>query len=152
MFKMIILALDIASKTGWAVIDENGKIIRSGTEVFKDKERGAKLSSFMSWLSLVCSTYSPSCIIAEKPFFRGSGTRLLMPMVGIAELMASRSKAAFLEVSNVTIKKHLTGNARAEKEEMIKAIQDKGYSPTDDNEADAIALALYAFEKIEIGQ
>ena len=56
--------------------DENGKIIRSGTEVFKDKERGAKLSSFMSWLSLVSSTYSPSCIIAEKPFFRGSGTRL----------------------------------------------------------------------------
>lgn len=147
---MIILALDIASKTGWAVIDEYGKITRSGTEVFKDKERGAKLSSFMTWLSGMVSTYNPSCVLVEKPFFRGAGTRLLMPMVGIAELMAYRSGAAFLEVSNVTIKKYLTGNARAEKDDMIKAIRAKGYNPTDDNEADALALALYGFEKIEI--
>ncbi len=146
---MVILALDIASKTGWAVVDENGKIIESGVEKFSGNTRGEKLSSFCAWLYFTCKSFNPSCIVAEKPFFRGAGTRLLMPMVGLAEMSAHRSNAAFLEVANPTIKKYITGNAKAEKQEVISAINALGYEPEDDNEADAIALALYAYQHIE---
>lgn len=45
-----------------------------------------------------------------------------------------------------TIKKHATGRGNASKEEMIDAIRSKGHHPTDDNEADAIALAYLACE------
>ena len=45
-----------------------------------------------------------------------------------------------------TIKKHATGRGNASKEEMIDAIRSKGHHPTDDNEADAIALAYLARE------
>jgi hypothetical protein len=43
-----------------------------------------------------------------------------------------------------TIKKFATGNGNASKQDVINAVQTRGYRPTDDNEADAIALALLA--------
>ena len=39
-----------------------------------------------------------------------------------------------------TIKRHATGKGNASKQEVIDAVKAKGYSPHDDNEADAIAL------------
>ncbi len=46
-----------------------------------------------------------------------------------------------------TIKRHGTGHGRTSKQAMIAAIRARGFSPADDNEADAIALLLWAIEK-----
>lgn len=46
-----------------------------------------------------------------------------------------------------TIKKHITGKGNANKEKVIKAVQELGHNPIDDNEADALALLYYAIEK-----
>jgi hypothetical protein len=43
-----------------------------------------------------------------------------------------------------TIKKFITGCGNASKQDVINAVQTRGYRPIDDNEADAIALALLA--------
>ena len=43
-----------------------------------------------------------------------------------------------------TIKRHVTGKGNADKATMIAAIRARGFRPTDDNEADAIALLLWA--------
>ena len=45
-----------------------------------------------------------------------------------------------------TIKRHATGKGNAPKEAMIAAARGRGFSPADDNEADAIALLLWAVE------
>jgi len=45
-----------------------------------------------------------------------------------------------------TIKKFLTGKGNANKDAMIAAAQARGFSPADDNEADAIAILLWALE------
>ena len=45
-----------------------------------------------------------------------------------------------------TIKRHATGKGNAPKEAMIAAAHGRGFSPADDNEADAIALLLWALE------
>jgi Holliday junction resolvasome RuvABC endonuclease subunit len=39
-----------------------------------------------------------------------------------------------------TIKRHITGKGNATKEEVIAAVRAKGFSPVDDNDADALAL------------
>ena len=39
-----------------------------------------------------------------------------------------------------TIKKHITGKGNASKDEVINAVKNKGFTPTDDNEADSLAL------------
>jgi Holliday junction resolvasome RuvABC endonuclease subunit len=41
-----------------------------------------------------------------------------------------------------TIKRHATGKGNADKAAMLAAIRAKGYTPDDENEADAIALLL----------
>ena len=45
-----------------------------------------------------------------------------------------------------TIKRHATGKGNAPKEAMIAAARGRGFSPVDDNEADAIAILLWALE------
>ena len=45
-----------------------------------------------------------------------------------------------------TIKRHATGKGNADKEAMIAAARARGFSPADDNEADAIAILFWALE------
>lgn len=45
-----------------------------------------------------------------------------------------------------TIKRHATGKGNAPKEAMIAAARARGFSPADDNEADAIAILHWAIE------
>ena len=45
-----------------------------------------------------------------------------------------------------TIKRHATGKGNANKQAMIDAACARGFSPADDNEADAIAILLWAIE------
>ncbi|MFP5382262.1 MAG: hypothetical protein ACLGG4_08355, partial [Gammaproteobacteria bacterium] len=45
-----------------------------------------------------------------------------------------------------TIKKHVTGKGNASKDEMMAAMRARGYLPTDDNEADALALLHWAIQ------
>jgi len=45
-----------------------------------------------------------------------------------------------------TIKRHATGKGNAPKQAMIDAARARGFSPADDNEADAIAILLWAIE------
>lgn len=43
-----------------------------------------------------------------------------------------------------TIKRHVTGKGNADKAAVIAAIRACGFCPTDDNEADALAILLWA--------
>ena len=45
-----------------------------------------------------------------------------------------------------TIKRFATGKGNANKAAMIEAIRQRGFSPEDDNEADALALLLWALD------
>ena len=45
-----------------------------------------------------------------------------------------------------TIKKHATGKGNASKDDMVASACARGHAPTDDNEADAIALLYLAIE------
>jgi Holliday junction resolvasome RuvABC endonuclease subunit len=45
-----------------------------------------------------------------------------------------------------TIKKYIAGKGNADKPAVINAIRARGFNPADDNEADAIAILLWAIE------
>ncbi len=47
------------------------------------------------------------------------------------------------------IKKYITGHGRAAKSDVVKAVSNLGFSPADDNEADAISILLLAIAKEE---
>ncbi|MCZ8278973.1 MAG: hypothetical protein O9313_11610, partial [Acetobacteraceae bacterium] len=43
-----------------------------------------------------------------------------------------------------TIKRYATGRGNADKAAMVAAMRARGFTPADDNEADALALLLWA--------
>ena len=58
----------------------------------------------------------------------------------------------YTAVNTKTIKKFATGNGNAKKPDMVHAMRARGYTPVDDNEADALALLLLALERMECGR
>jgi Holliday junction resolvasome RuvABC endonuclease subunit len=44
----------------------------------------------------------------------------------------------------MTIKKEIAGNGRADKDQMVETARRYGWTVTDDNQADALCLWLYA--------
>ena len=53
-------------------------------------------------------------------------------------------RLAYQGVPVGTIKRFATGKGNADKAAVIAALRERGFSPTDDNEADAIAILLWA--------
>jgi Holliday junction resolvasome RuvABC endonuclease subunit len=45
-----------------------------------------------------------------------------------------------------SIKRHVAGKGNADKAAVIAAVRARGFSPADDNEADALAILLWAIE------
>ena len=45
-----------------------------------------------------------------------------------------------------TIKLHVTGKGNADKQAMMAAVRARGFRPADDNEADALAILLWALD------
>ena len=45
-----------------------------------------------------------------------------------------------------TWKRHACGKGNADKQAVIAAVRERGFEPADDNEADAIAILLWALE------
>ena len=45
-----------------------------------------------------------------------------------------------------TIKRFITGKGNADKDAVIAAVRARGFNPADDNEADALAILLWAIE------
>ena len=72
---MKILALDTATKTGWAIFDSAaGRIIESGVQDFakrRGESNGLMFLRFRAWLSQIIATARPDLIAYERAHHRG---------------------------------------------------------------------------------
>jgi Holliday junction resolvasome RuvABC endonuclease subunit len=57
---------------------------------------------------------------------------------------AEANKIPYRGVPVATIKRHVTGRGNADKDAVIAAVRALGFDPSDDNEADALALLDWA--------
>jgi len=148
-----ILALDMASNTGYCVID-SGKVLASGTMNFTKKRgesNGILFLKFRSWLSGAAHSWGPYTVVTyERAHFQGgAATEICVGLQTHAQCYAAESGADVATYHTGTIKKFLTGGGKASKEDMMLAITLRtGIVPKDDNEADAIAIALLAWSEL----
>jgi Holliday junction resolvasome RuvABC endonuclease subunit len=149
-----ILALDLATKTGWATNAPE----YSGVENFRNStrdSRGMIYVRFGKWFNEMLESYTPSLIVYEQLHLRGAAaTELLTGLLGqmercIEEYCYNRNtKIEHASIHSGTIKKFATGKGNASKEQMMKSYYDRfGKDPEDDNECDARFLLELSKEK-----
>lgn len=68
-------------------------------------------------------------------------------LLGTLTAWCERRTIPYSGVPVATIKRHATGKGNADKSAMIAAAKARGFNPTDDNEADALAILFYSTEK-----
>ena len=146
-----ILALDLGTITGWALRGFDS-LITSGTASFKPGRYdggGMRYLRFTNWLTEIDRLSGPIATIWYEEVRRHAGTDAAHVYGGLMASLTSWGELRGVPYEGVpvgTIKKYLTGQGNAPKQAMIDAARKRGFNPADDNEADAIAILLWAIE------
>jgi Holliday junction resolvasome RuvABC endonuclease subunit len=150
-----ILALDLGTTTGWALHHGDGTV-SSGTVAFRPQRfegGGMRFLRFKRWLNEVCSVSSDIHAVYFEEVRRHAGVDAAHAYGGFLGHLTAWCEQHHIPYQGVpvgTIKKHATGKGNAGKPEMIAAARARGYAPTDDNEADALALLHWALATQEV--
>lgn len=154
------LCLDLGTTTGWALgewenipVSRMGDIpkplITSGTMSFKPQRwegGGMRYLRFVEWLKEIYGLQHLDAVFYEEVRMHNS-TDAAHVYGGFMGHLTSFCEGCGIPYDGVpvgTIKKHITGRGNANKKLVMIAVEHLGYSPKDDNEADAIALCDYA--------
>ncbi len=149
---MMILALDLATRTGWAIV-KDGRVIESGVQSF-DKRRGESNGLlFLRARKWLAAFGRPDLVAYERAHFRGgAATEICVGLQTRAQEQAAEWGVESAPVATGTLKAWATGSGRADKGAMIAwAAARLGRQPEDDNEADAVAVGLWAAGEYDSG-
>lgn len=140
---MAILALDLGTKTGWA-LDHDGSIA-SGTQNFGGNRydtAAMRYLRFVRWLDEVHALSGVEHIGFEEVRRHAGATAAHVYGGFMAHLLTwAEPKGVPVEAHPVgAIKKSFTGAGNASKGAMIAEAKRRGFDPADDNEADALAI------------
>ena len=148
-----ILALDLGTTTGWALRGFDG-LVTTGTASFKPGRYdggGMRYLRFTNWLTELDRLSGPVGTIWFEEVRRHAGTDAAHVYGGLMASLTSWAELRGIPYEGVpvgTIKRHATGKGNANKAAMIAAAKARGFSPADDNEADAIAILHWAIETL----
>lgn len=146
-----VLALDLGTATGWALRGADGLIV-SGTACFRPRRfdgGGMRYLRFTNWMTELDRLSGPISAIWFEEVRRHAGTDASHVYGGLMATLTSWAELRGIPYEGVpvgTIKRFATGKGNANKAAMIEAIRQRGFSPEDDNEADALALLLWALD------
>lgn len=150
-----ILALDLGTQTGWALLGRDGAIT-SGSELFKPQRfegGGMRYLRFKRWITEVKQSADGLNAVFFEEVRRHAGVDAAHAYGGfMAHLTAwcEHHQIPYQGVPVGTIKKHATGRGNASKDDMVAAARRLGHAPADDNEADALAILHWAIETQEV--
>ena len=146
-----ILALDLGTTTGWAVRNSRCRILH-GTAEFRPSRYeggGMRYLRFGKWLDQTFDITGGIDAVYFEEVRRHIGTDAAHIYGGFLAALTSwceHKAIAYQGVPVGTIKRFATGKGNADKVAMMAAIRERGFEPVDDNEADAIAILLWALD------
>ena len=147
----VILALDLGSTTGFAIAGADGGII-SGTAEFRlDRWQsgGTRFLRFKRWLTEIKHQAAGLDLVVYEQVRNHAGVDASHAFGGWLAILTAWCEhhgIAYQGVPVGTIKRFIAGKGNADKAAVIAAIRARGFHPADDNEADAIAILLWAIE------
>lgn len=141
----MLLALDIATKTGWRTKTASGAWDLSPK---RDESKGMRLIRFKSKLVEICNLEAIKVIAYERPGGIHKASMMVQSELhGILKCYCEENNIDYIAFSSKEIKKYATGNGNASKQMMVEeAEKRKGDKVEDDNEADAYLIYDYYYE------
>lgn len=158
---MRILALDLGTQTGWALLESNR--VESGVRTFdvkRGESPGMRYLNFNRWLdTMACleaaggrtDTYRAlDLVVYEQTHQRGgAATEVAAGFATRVQEFCARYGIDHAAVHSATLKKWTTGHGNAKKADMVLAVMNRwGRRVDTDDEADAIALLYFAKEQL----
>lgn len=139
---MKILAIDPATKSGWAMNTDPVIFGEWDLRVKKDESGGMKFIRMRAKLKEILQADRPDLIVFETPAGRFKGPIISHASFNaIIQTFAIDHNIEFRGYAPKEIKKHATGKGNSNKEAMMAAAREKfGYEGKSDNEADALWL------------
>lgn len=152
MADKLVLGLDLSiSSPGFAVVRFGGGkpelIHKSHLKTKSTYSHGQRLIAIERHLLNLIDLFGPfDIVVREKGFsMHAKTTQVLFKVVGVSDLaLAKEGYTKILELAPTTIKKAVTGNGKASKQEVAEAVDliiGKQKYDTDD-ESDAVAVAI----------
>ncbi len=147
--QLVMLSLDLGSKTGWAV-RLSDRTVTSGTVEFKNDRwqgGGMRFLRFKQWLTEIKQMAGGLDVVFFEEVRRHAGVDAAHAYGGfLAHVTAwcEHHEIPYEAVPVGTIKRHATGKGNANKDAVIAAVRNLGFDPADDNEADALAILDWA--------
>lgn len=142
-----LLALDIATITGWATTTSSGIW---DLKPKRDESGGMALIRFKAKLTEVVNSEGIDLIVFERPAgMHVSSVISQSEKHGVLKLFCEENKIEYKAYSASEIKRFATGKGNSGKPLMIAACESKyGIKPIDDNHADA--LHIYHLAKSDL--
>lgn len=154
----IDLALDISTVTGWALGDTShadpvrryGRWIleRRPSLIPRDLQIGYRMSCLAGEVDRAITVHQPDRVVFEAPLHRADGTsRLLIALAGVVEMVCDERKVLCEEGHLSQVRALVLPRAQVKgapmKGRVMSWARENGWTPEDDNVADALVLLRY---------
>lgn len=154
----MILALDLGTTTGFAFRSDGG-VVGSGTWDLKPMKGACEADRFealtahlLGWFHADAHAVVTAIYYEDVRRHVGNiAARVYNGLLATLQVWCHERNIPCVPVGVGQIKKFWTGNGRALKGYMIAEAHRRGFNPSDDNEADALALLHYAMTKGDEG-
>lgn len=160
-----LLGLDTAKAVGWSFFrsaDDPAPVCQTWIAPVRwdSDDYSPFFLAFEEWLKGTISVFKPDMVAWESPVIvprggwgegRGSdenNIRRLIGVVTVAELVCAHLGVPTREVHNSTCKSFMGVSPRKDKDAMVAAVTQLGYSVGDHNQADSVAVALCVYSDL----
>ena len=149
---MIVLSLDLATNTGWAIYDGQITIGTANFSLKRGESPGMRFLRCRSWLRDTLKLLQKiDLIVYEMPHQRGGApTQVAMGLLAEVFAFAARANIETTVVHSMTLKKWATGTGKSNKKAMVKEAQRRGYNVANNDEADAVLMLEYVLKDLNI--
>lgn len=156
-----LLSIDASKFVGWAFFKNAADKPLCRTWVaeglWNSDDYAPYFLAFEKWLEEQLMVFRPDIFAFESPIVvprregRGSdenNVRRLIGIVSVAELVCARRKIPCYEVHNQTAKSFVGLQRGKDKDGMIVAMTQRGFSVADSHQSDACAVALVVYYQL----
>ena len=146
-----VLALDLSTRTGWAFGSAGSGPVHGVWLLGKMSEGGRVFSCLMASLQDAIAVHQPDLVIMEAPLPPQAQTaantaRLQFGLAAHVETVCFEHGVRLEEERAGDVRRAVLGTFRADKSTIIEWCQRQGWTPAEDNDADALVLLRYRLD------